>query len=343
MLVNKVLQLSPLTKEHGLHIRAKIIGQAFKQNQIEVRFLDIKSLDWANILSSYMKQIRAVLKDKYDLCFMHKALPQNIVLAIIVRLRGKKLMVDIDDYEQGFHKQKILKLIIKLSEWSLISLATFATTHSQKIEQYLKDTFKVKRIYRLPQAIDDIYFRKLKKERIDALRSFLKLEDKRLCIYVASFTKGALADFDKVWELFEQYKSNGFVDKFLLLGAGPQEIELRSFVEKKAYRKDVLWAGYIENEKVAEYIDIADIALVYMRESQDNLSRVSLKTLEYLARKKPVVGELVGETKRLVGKFVYSMGDSFCEAKQKEAYERIYQENSKQKLALELKTALLEL
>ena len=61
--------------------------------------------------------------------------------------------------------------------------------------------------------------------------------------------------------------------------------------------------GMVSQKRAAEYLACADVCLVYMRDDNANLMRMSLKTLEYLSMEKPVAGVLVGETRDAVGRF----------------------------------------
>lgn len=304
-----VLQLSPLTSNHGLHTRAQMIKKALELCDLNVSYCDIGGLGLGKIVFGFLQQICLVLFGSYELCFIHKALPQNILLFFLAKARRKKVILDWDDNEQGFHKSKLTKMIFRMSEKIFVWSKVVVTTHSGEISNYLQTEHSLDNIYKLDQTIDESFFSVVNIEERLGLRESLGLSNERLGIYVGSFTKGAVADFDKVLDTFLFLRGKGYLNKLMIIGAGPLEKRLKEDVKKSEFENDVLWLGHINNNELYAYIDIADIALVYMRDSEANKCRVSLKLIEYLAREKLVYGRIIGESKKLFGDFVYSIDD----------------------------------
>lgn len=89
--------------------------------------------------------------------------------------------------------------------------------------------------------------------------------------------------------------------KFIIFGGGAARKELEKYINE--YKLDnVILRSLPEREKMAPCINIADVCLVFVKESKFSRWLLSAKIFNYMACAKPIVGIASGETKRFIEK-----------------------------------------
>jgi glycosyltransferase involved in cell wall biosynthesis len=309
----RILLVNSLSPGYGSTYRARAIYQVIKklgypiiyiESNSDLKAEDVISIPQKDNLIGYvlgsLRRAYYCLKTKYDLCIIQKFTPLTVFAILVVKIRGKKLIVDWDDLDHLFQATAIRKIITKFIEENLHRYVEVITTHSEYIKKFAQ-SIKVKKIYYLPQVIDTSLFDPNLYEK-EALKRKLGLKDFIVLGYVGTLTEGGARDLDVIIQVVSEVSQKIENVYFLLVGGGPLIKKYEKMI-KESNIKNFRITGLVPQSKVSEYISCMDICLIYMRDDLGNVMRVSLKLLEYLAMNKKVVGYLVGDTKDKLGKY----------------------------------------
>lgn len=319
----KVLLVNIFDIHYGLTYRARLIrkilaGMGHNCLYVESNFREYDtalgpgySVKQGHNLLSYLWAALArmclAFRLDYDVCLVHKALPVNILPVIAALLRRKRVILDWDDLEAYFQVSFFRKKLILFFEKIFAGLPIEFAVHSSFIETYIKNISPAK-IHYLPQAIDDVIFNG---SPTDKYRKKYGLSGKTVCGYVATFTIGSLYDFERMLDLYERFAAR-FDNMVLLIAGGGVLGDYAQRAVDNRKRDDIFLVGMLDRREVAYFLASCDICLIAMSEGHlSNEARVSLKALEYAAAGKPIVGNLVGESYRILGDCAHPV-DSVC-------------------------------
>ena len=89
--------------------------------------------------------------------------------------------------------------------------------------------------------------------------------------------------------------------KLLVVGDGHELQNLKTLVKKKALERQVIFAGKVRYNQVAQYIGAATLCLAPFNTKRNDLTGLSpLKIFEYMACGKPIVTTMVGGLERII-------------------------------------------
>ncbi len=235
--------------------------------------------------------IRVLLSDG-DVYIGIKPFP-NVTLPLIIKkmLTGKKIVVDIDDFDAGYRKGW-LRAVSHLVQKPFPAFFDLITYHNQRLGPYIQRTFSVngERLYRLEQGVDTSVFTPGRFNR--RLRRQFP-ENHKIIVYTGHLN--AASDLEKIIRAMK-IVLQGVPATFIVAGGGPDEKRFRACARKAGV--PVHFTGRISNIRAASYVAIADICLVYYRDISVNWYRSSMKLRECLAMDKKVVTDSVGELKQ---------------------------------------------
>lgn len=319
----KVLIVNSLDERYGSTYRARAIFAAIKSLGMDCTYIesnfrgegdskDIISINQKeNVLSYLMASIQRTyycLKLSYDICIIQKVLPLTILSILTVKfIKRKSLIVDWDDLDSEFQSSRFRKLLTQLSESLFFMSPSVITTHSNFIREFLLNR-NAKDIFLIPQIVDEGAFNPGRHDT-DKVKNEINLNGRFVVGYLVTFTEGGMRDMDKILEMYKDIEKNNPMSLLLIIGGGPLQQRVYSLLQK--YNIDSYKiTGIVSHEDVPYFISGCDICLIYMRDNPGNMARVSLKLLEYLSMKKPVIGKITGETKSLLGDFVLDFEES---------------------------------
>lgn len=293
----KIVVLSSLAQDSGCYLRARYMADALKP-MAEVRFLKplFRSLPFmADMLLSVPYNILRVLLSDGDVYIGIKPFP-NVTLPLIIKkmLTGKKIVVDIDDLDSGYRKGW-LSAVSHLVQKPFPAYFDLITYHNKRLEPYIQRTFSVNkdRLYRLKQGVDTSVFSPGSFDR--KLRQRFP-EGNKIIVYTGHLN--AASDLEEILRamklVFNRFNRKPVT--FIVAGGGPDEDRFRNFARKTGV--PAYFTGRISHTRVASYISIADICLVYYRDIPVNYYRSSMKLRECLAMNKQVITDNVGELKQ---------------------------------------------
>lgn len=317
----KVLLVNSLTPQYGSTRRARNIYHALKELKHSVIYLesdsDIKAGDvisvrqWPNVMGYLLASLARAcycLFSAYELCIIQKITPLTFLAILAVKIRGKRLILDWDDLDAEFQTTLFRKYLTSLIERRVPKYADAVMTHNAYLKDYALSV-GCKNVFILPQGVDTHIFDPANYDR-QALRREKNLDQKIVLAYLCTFTQGGSRDIDVVFKAVARLLKECSGLHFLLIGAGPLQKEHEEKLRKAGFCCDYSITGFVSQKEAAQYLSIADLCLVYMRDDLGNRMRVSLKTLEYLAMGKTVVGYIAGELKDRVRNYYLAVEPS---------------------------------
>lgn len=328
----KILILSSQAKNTGSALRAFYLYKYLKKIDDEVDFIlpPFKSMTFMlDFFLSFFYYFFKLLNKQYKLIIIVKPYPNTVLPCLLYKLKGTKIIIDIDDLDYGY-RDNIVSKLIKFLQNLLIPAADFITSHNTELIKLIKKNnpkFNNK-VYLLKQCVDlSIFKHNLKINK--KIRVIYK--GKKILFYMANMNIASY--FEDILVAISKIKLEYVL---LVVGGGP----LLNYYKKTAMRlrlfDKVVFLGACDLKTTAQYLSAADICLVYYKNILVNRYRASMKLREYLAMNKPVVANNVGEIKDFKD-YIYLSGSSlplfvseikkrikYLDKKHKKGYKFIY-------------------
>lgn len=304
----KILILSSQAKNTGSTLRAFYLYKYLKKIDNEVDFIypPFKSMIFMlDFFLSFFYYFFKLLNRQYNLIIIVKPYPNTLLPCLLYKLKGTKIIIDIDDLDYGY-RNNIISNIIKFLQKILVPLADFITSHNNELIKLIKKTYPefIDKVYLLKQCVDMSVF----KHNLKADQKIKdKYKDKKILFYMANMNIASY--FEDLLIAVSKIKID-----YVLLAAG--DGPLFNYYKKTAKRLNlsnkVVFLGACDLKTIVQYISVADICLVYYKNIPVNKYRASMKLREYLAMNKPVIANNVGETKDFRD-YIYLSGSSLSD------------------------------
>lgn len=293
------LILSSLPKNSGCYLRAKYLATSLSQNGAKVKLI-IPIISNSFLLAftlNFFKYLFFIFITSYKYGIAIKPYPNTLFPLLLKKLISKnKIIVDIDDIDFGYRKG----LMSTLSRWLQQPFPKYfdlVTYHNDLLKNFIIKEYKVskEKLYILKQGVDfKIFNNKINHQSFK--QEFIKQQslNSKTKIIIYSAHLNIAADLDIVL----QYLSGILqLNNFLIIaGGGPQLDEYKKMAQMFGL-KNIFFTGYLSPEQIIQYILISDYALVFYKDIEVNYYRCSMKLREYLALKKKVICNNVGELK----------------------------------------------
>ncbi len=328
----KILILSSQAKNTGSALRAFYIYKFLKKAGAQAYFIEppFKSMDFMiDFFLSFFYYFFKIFNKKYDLVIIVKPYPNTVIPCMLLKAKGTKIIIDIDDMDHGYRKS-IISGFIKFLQKILIPVADMLTSHNKELIKLIIKNFPQykEKIYYLKQCVDLTVFKPY-------LRRNKLLQDKytgkKILFYMANMNIASY--FEDILVAISKIKLPYVL---FAVGGGPLFSYYLDIVKKLNLKERVIFLGPCDLKTTAEYLSIADICLVYYRDLPVNKYRASMKLREYLALNKPVVANNVGEIKDFKD-YIYMSGSTlssftfeikkrikYLDKRQKKGYKFIY-------------------
>jgi glycosyltransferase involved in cell wall biosynthesis len=154
-------------------------------------------------------------------------------------------------------------------------------------EMYEKRTTRT--VMYLPYAIDVNRFTYLAGGRDTVLARY---NQKKLVVYFGSFQPHF--DVDKVVTLAKKIVTKEPGVTVLLIGDGPDRARLEAEVRNEGHQ-NILFLGFVSESDVPSYLSAASVLVFPIRDTITNRSRCPNKIFQFMAARRPVVTNRVGE------------------------------------------------
>lgn len=292
------LILSSLPKNSGCYLRAKYLASSLSQNGAKVKLI-IPVISQSFLLAfilNFFKYSFFAFMTSYTYGIAIKPYPNTLIPLLFKKLISKnKIIVDIDDIDYGY-RQGFMSTISRWMQQPFPKYFDVITYHNELLKNFIINEYHVppKKLYILKQGVDfNIFNHKTNKY---SKQDFIKQQDinskTKIIIYTAHLN--IAADLDVILQHISAIlESNNFL---IIAGGGPQLDEYKKMAQMLGL-KNIFFTGYLAPEQIIQYILIADYALVFYKNKEVNYYRCSMKLREYLALKKKVICNNVGELK----------------------------------------------
>lgn len=239
----------------------------------------------------FIKIFSLVKRHKIDLIFSHNSICGFPAL-IAAKLVGKKTVFDITDFvsefidntlKKSFHPLKIIKWI----EGYTIKNSTITMTNTETIKKHLESKYK-RSIEMVYDGFDSniFYPKKVKKDK-----SFIIIN------------QGGMDPQDGLEILIPAVKL--LVKripelKVYLIGHGKVVPGLKQEIRLNNLEKYFFFSGWVSQNEVNDYMNKSDVGIVILPNLFSGKTRVTLRTFEYFACKKPVVAASLSAIKEII-------------------------------------------
>ncbi len=324
----RILLVNPLDYRYGTTYRARMFAESFKRLGLDVDYVEANSSDNSenaisvkqgdNIIGYFSGSLRRSLLcffRKYDILFIENFTPLSLSSLIAAKLRMKTIIVDWDAFEFIFQKTFLRKILTFLTEL----ICPYCVDYIISPSQHLIDSVKKRGIHKIsqvPHFINTSLFRPEESSRVK-IREKMSWEGKRVICYLCAFNPGGIRDLRIILEAMKLVISRIQDACLLLIGEGSCENEVIKLLDQHAI-KNYHILGIKQQNLVAEYINAADMGIIYLQNDLGSAMRTSIKLLVYLSMNKPVIGYITGESRDALGRFIVS-----CEANPESLAERI--------------------
>ncbi|MCJ7793109.1 MAG: glycosyltransferase [Candidatus Marinimicrobia bacterium] len=296
----KVLILSALAQNTGSAVRTEFIAESLKKAGVEVDFVKPFprtfpfKIDFIITLPWYFLRI---IFSSAKFVFVVKSYPNVVLPLFFKKLLGGKIIIDTDDLSFAYSEGR-WSYFSELSQELFLPLADLHTYHHPNLLNYLTKDLKIssKKTYQLKQGVNlKIFEKELFSKAKDRLKRKLGLEKKKILIFVGHFD--VACDLEEILKAMVQVFQEDPRARLLLVGDGERRKEFQELAQELGIFERIVWIGLVPKEKVADFVSLADVCLVYYGDKQANYFRTSMKLREYLAMGKRVVCNDVGELK----------------------------------------------
>ncbi|MDD5066215.1 MAG: hypothetical protein PHF84_04145 [bacterium] len=253
---------------------------------------------------NFIKYIWYVLTTSYRYGMAIKPYPNTLLPLLLKKLFAPVVnIVDIDDIDFGYRKG-IVSFLSRYMQKPFPRFFDRITYHNALLKKFILKEYRVKenRLLVLKQGVDLKLFHpaskneKMKKKFI----SFFKLKpDVRILIYTAHLNIASDLDI-----LFRHIRPVLSENTYLIIAGGGPLLQYFKDLVRSLKLPSLYFTGYLTPEKIIPYIVLSDYALVYYQDKEVNYYRSSMKLREYLALKKKIISNDVGEL-RLFRPFTY--------------------------------------
>ncbi|MCX6996022.1 MAG: glycosyltransferase family 4 protein [Kiritimatiellaeota bacterium] len=292
----KILVLSSLARDSGCYLRARHLAQALRAcgHTVELPTPPSSLPCFLDLPLSFLRYLPVILKFRYDVAVVIKPYPSTLWPLLFKRrcLGGGRVVVDVDDVDYGYRGGWASALLRRIQR-PLPIRCDLVTCHNDWLQQFVATEYRVPadRIYRLGQGVDLNIYRPLAgaagAERRAALRQQYGLGEFPTLIYVGHLN--IASDLDVILEAVATVLRRQPDVRFVVAGGGPMQAHFRRLAAALPDGARVIFTGQQTPEEINDWLQAADVALVYYKEREVNRHRVSMKVRECLAAGIPLV------------------------------------------------------
>jgi glycosyltransferase involved in cell wall biosynthesis len=237
------------------------------------------------------------LRTPSDVYHLGKAQPMNGLAGCLLKLLGRSVYLDYDDYEAAINRfgSEWQRRVVAFFEDRLPRMAAGITVNTHFLAQRLVSLgVPSERLVYVPNGIERERFSALNAADVEALRRQLDLEGRRVVLYLGSMSFVSHA-VDLLLEGFVLVRQAVPDVLLLLVGGGEDYDKLPAYVERLNLGDSVRIVGRVAPERVPLYYAVADASVDPVRDDWVARARSPLKLFESLAMGTPVVTGEIGD------------------------------------------------
>jgi glycosyltransferase involved in cell wall biosynthesis len=247
---------------------------------------------------------RAALSIPADIVHIGKPHPMNGIAGLLARSAQRKVVfLDYDDYEaaSGHFEAIWQKQIVTFFEDHIPRHVDYVTTHNSFLHQRLRAA-KVPeaRIIDLPNGVDFERFALRDPQRLEELRTELRLAGKKVVGFIGSLSFPS-HPLELLLQAFQQVRQSLPDSVLLIVGGGEDLPRLVEKASKMGLEEAVRFCGRIPQDEVSIYYRLADVLVDPVYDDPAARGRLPLKLFESWASLVPFVSGDVGDRRAVLG------------------------------------------
>ncbi|MEZ4704199.1 MAG: hypothetical protein R3A11_03215 [Bdellovibrionota bacterium] len=245
--------------------------------------------------------------ESFDVFFTQKFNPLTLAGLMVAKLRGKRTIVDWDDWDTGLQRNWMFTIVMSICETIGPHVPDVISSHSTTIKKKVptKTTFRW-----ISQSIESPSPHS-SGNHIHSLLKTLHEQNKGVIAYVCTFTSGGSAELPSIIQAWARESCRNHL---VIFGDGPLKHTHQDLIDSLGLAHMIHLAGWVDRSQLAHTLRLFDAGLIWMADTPANRARVSLKTLHYFQAGIPVFGQAVGETLHQYGAWITptSLADLAC-------------------------------
>jgi len=327
---NKILLACSIGKNTGAYVRGKYLAKSLSKQGYKIDYLNtFKSMPWGlyYLLSIPHNFIRIMFK-KFDIGIALKPYPNTMYPILLKKLTGAKAIIDIDDLDTC--DTGIMGKIMKIVQRPFLKYFDLILVHNENLFHLVTEKLGLpkNKVLQIEQGVDLEIFKSLENKK--EIRKNLGYENKeKLLVYTGHLNVAShLKDILEAFKLIINQDKN---IKLIIVGGGPDVKYYKNLVKEMGLENFVDMTGYIDSqEKITQYLNIADACVVYYPAEDFNKYRCSMKLREYLAVGIPAVCNNFGDLSNFK-EYTYSFNTGDMQAFKKMISKAIYGPDGREK------------
>ena len=307
----KILLVSPFTSTSGSAIRFWNMARQFSARGYRVVYVDrsvrgaapmhsVEGVRYCpsralspfvlDILYSTVFSIVMLLRNlDCDVFYALKPAPNNCIAALLAKLLGKTVLLDIDDLDYEYLTPGIKRVAAKFFFRFFPRFFPLVTCHTPALLSYCKEQLRLSgnRLYYLAQGVSEEFLTDMHSEKAASQVC------SRSIVYVA--TLGITSDFEDLLPMLTVLCREYPDLRVSVVGDGPRRSFFEGRVRAQGVGGQVSFTGRMDHARLPQFIASHGIGINYLRPSKVNDCRAILKLREYLACRLQVVCNDVGD------------------------------------------------
>ena len=292
----KLLLVSPFTSTSGSAIRFWNIALQFKARGYTVVYIDrgsrtgrplyqtegityrtgpkVSPLFLDILLSTLFNTYMLLRNCDCSVYYACKPAPNNGLPALIAKLLGKKILLDIDDLDYAFLPPGITRSVSRFFFHLFPRLFPLVTCHTSRLLAYCRETLNINdcRLYFLKQGVSSEFLRIVPSDH----------QTRKNSIFYAA-TLGITSDFEDLIPMLDGICRSYADATITIAGDGARRPVFEESMKQRGLSKTVTFIGQVDHDKLPEIMTTHYIGINYMRPTDANDCRAILKLREYLA------------------------------------------------------------
>ena len=276
----------------------------------------IKGLNRATYFLACKKVIKKIVKEnKIDIIWLYGLASNGIQSVKVAKEFNLPIIQRQLDVSHELVRVPLLKQLTKKCEKFVTSNVSKVLCSARPLIDYtIEMGAKEKNVEYFPLGFDPQTFKPMAKDQHLAHKLGISDNDK-VILFVGTIYE--FSGLENIIQNFEIIKSKIKDIKFLIVGGGESFGKIKSLVNKKNLKSDVILTNFKPQHEIPKFISLADVCINSFEINKTTDSIIPIKILEYLACGKPVLSTPLKGTIALLPKedfgIIYSPYDSFVE------------------------------
>ena len=276
----------------------------------------IKGLNRATYFLACQKIIKKIVKEnKIDIIWLYGLASNGIQSVKVAKEFNLPIIQRQLDVSHELVRVPLLKQLTRKCEKFVTSNVSKVLCSARPLIDYtIEMGAKEKNVEYFPLGFDPQTFKPMAKDQHLAHKLGISDNDK-VILFVGTIYE--FSGLENIIQNFETIKSKVKKIKFLIVGGGPNFEKIKSLVNKKKLKSDVILTNFKPQHEIPKFISLADVCINSFEINKITDRIIPIKILEYLACGKPVLSTPLKGTIDLLPKedfgIIYSPYDSFVE------------------------------